>query len=238
LEGIKLDLKAMVIGNQNYATATRLLNPIADAKKVAEYLRSRGFTLTELFDATMTETKERALSLYARANLTRGLARVVPSHTTPTVYFTFYSGHAVTLDNQPCLLPVDVDPSSESSVRTFAIPFRELLASNFGITARNQLTLYSAAPGQVAEDGRGQNSPFTTAFIRHLQNSSLDVATMFSYITKEVRRTTGDRQTPWVEGSLDSPLFIGDLARSNIEGNTLISVFDACRDSPFAKVSR
>jgi len=228
-------LRAVVIGNQNYAVANRLMNPISDARAISQVLRKQGFVATEMFDLASVDMRERLSAIYAEAApRTRGIT-VRRDTTGPAVYFFFYSGHALTMDNQPCVVPVDVDMTNEASVRRYVVPFKDLLASSFGLVPRNQITLYSAAPGQVAFDGDGsRNSPFTESFTRHLQNPALDVATMFSYVTREVRRKTDDRQTPWVEGSLDSPLFLGDLGRTSLEGITLVSVLDSCRDAPFS----
>lgn len=227
-------LRAVVIGNQNYALPQiRLKNPISDAKAVAQFLRRQDFTVTELFDLTSSEAKDRIAKFYVDSSTrTRGLTR----STAPALWFFFYSGHAVSYGNQLCIVPVDVDTSKPENVKRYIIPVTDLLASKFGIEPRNQLTLYAAAPGQLAFDSGaniGSNSPFTDSFIRHLQNPALDVSTLFSYVTRDVRRSTNDAQTPWVEGSLDAPLFLGDMKRTNLEGNTLISVVDACRDAPF-----
>lgn len=234
-----LRLRGLVIGNQNYASTARLVNPIADAKRVSDTLKDQNFQVTEVFDATYAELREKAKGFYQKEANTRGIVidNSRPAAVT-TIYFLFYSGHAITYDKEPCVIAVDVNPTNEASIRRYIVPFRELLGSNFGVVPRNQLTLYSTSPGQEAQDGEGGNSPFTESLFRHMQNPALDVASMFAYVTRDVRRATQDRQVPWVEGSLDAPLFLGNLSQSNVEGDTLISVLDACRNSPFSSEKR
>lgn len=223
-------LRAAVLGNQHYSESARLMNPIADARTVAQHLRGQHFEVTELIDLTEAETRTRMARFYGVTEpLTRGIS-VAKRAPKPAVYFFFYSGHAQVVGNQLCIIPVDADTTSEERIRESAIPVRDVLAPKYGINPRNQITLYSSAPGQPSYDSSGSdNSPFTESFIRHLQNQELDVTTFFAAVTRDVRHSTGDKQAPWIEGSLDGPLYLGNIKRTSLEGTTLISVIDACR---------
>ena len=54
-----------------------------------------------------------------------------------------------------------------------------------------------------------KNSPFTVALAKHLTTPGLDVRRAFGFVRDDVLKTTGNRQEPYVYGSLggdDVPL--------------------------------
>jgi len=61
------------------------------------------------------------------------------------------------------------------------------------------LIAYSTDPGNVADDGIGDNSTFTEALLDHIETPGLDVRIMFGRVRQEVVRVTGGQQIPWVE---------------------------------------
>src|SRR5256886_3474947 len=76
-------------------------------------------------------------------------------------------------------------------------------------TSPNTLIAYSAKAGSTAQDGDGKNSPFTTALAQHLTTPGLDVRKAFGFVRDDVLKSTGNRQEPFVYGSLggeDVPL--------------------------------
>ena len=76
-------------------------------------------------------------------------------------------------------------------------------------TSPNVLIAYSAKAGSTAADGDGKNSPFTAALSHHLTKPGLDVRRAFGFVRDEVLETTGNKQEPFVYGSLggeDVPL--------------------------------
>jgi len=64
------------------------------------------------------------------------------------------------------------------------------------------LIAYSAKAGSTAMDGDGSNSPFTIALARHLATPGLDVRRAFGFVRDDVLKSTGNRQEPFVYGSL------------------------------------
>ena len=55
---------------------------------------------------------------------------------------------------------------------------------------------YAAAPGETAADGDGRNSPYTAAFLRHVERPGLEVGQMFREVAANVVEETGGRQKP------------------------------------------
>ncbi len=58
------------------------------------------------------------------------------------------------------------------------------------------IVMYSTKSGDVAMDGTGKNSPFTSALIKHIKTPGLDVNLLPSRVTKTVLELTNNRQTP------------------------------------------
>jgi Caspase domain len=66
----------------------------------------------------------------------------------------------------------------------------------------NVLIAFSAKDGTTAQDGDGRNSPFTSALLRHIEQSGLEVTFLFRVVRDEVMKTTNGTQQPYVYGSL------------------------------------
>ncbi len=71
--------------------------------------------------------------------------------------------------------------------------------------AAGSLIIYSTQPNTVAADGKGRNSPFTAALLRHIGTRGLEIRQMMSRVRKDVVDATGG-QIPWDNSSL-----IGDV---------------------------
>lgn len=68
------------------------------------------------------------------------------------------------------------------------------------------LLAYSTAPGDVATDGEGRNSPYSAALAKAIQVPGLPVEQLFKRVRVDVMERTGNRQVPWESSSL-----IGDF---------------------------
>jgi uncharacterized caspase-like protein len=69
-------------------------------------------------------------------------------------------------------------------------------------TSTDTLIAYAAKAGSTADDGDGLHSPFTAAVLKNLTVPGLDVRLAFGRVRDEVLKTTGNRQEPFVYGSL------------------------------------
>jgi uncharacterized caspase-like protein len=70
------------------------------------------------------------------------------------------------------------------------------------------LIAYATAPGQVALDGEGVNSPFSAALSRHIGTPGLEVQQMLTRVRAEVVATTKSRQVPWSHSSLLGEVYL------------------------------
>lgn len=66
--------------------------------------------------------------------------------------------------------------------------------------ARGTLIAHATEPGNVAEDGSGRNSPFTTSLLQHIETPGLSIESLFKRVATDVIQATNDRQSPWLEG--------------------------------------
>ena len=72
---------------------------------------------------------------------------------------------------------------------------------------------YSTAPGMEAQDGDGNHSPYTSAFLNNARKPNLPIEQLFKQVRLEVNNATRGRQTPWESSSLTSDFyFFGDTA--------------------------
>lgn len=66
----------------------------------------------------------------------------------------------------------------------------------------NTMIAFAAKAGSTAEDGDGKDSPFAVALAAHLMTPGLDLRRAFGYVRDDVLKATGDRQEPFIYGSL------------------------------------
>ena len=67
-----------------------------------------------------------------------------------------------------------------------------------------------SAPGQVALDGEGANSPFSAALSRHIGTPGLEVQQMLTRVRAEVVAATKGKQVPWSNSSLLGEVYLAE----------------------------
>jgi tetratricopeptide (TPR) repeat protein len=70
------------------------------------------------------------------------------------------------------------------------------------------LIAFATAPGQVALDGEGGNSPFSAALSRHIGTPGLEVQQMLTRVRAEVVAATKGKQVPWSNSSLLGEVYL------------------------------
>jgi uncharacterized caspase-like protein len=91
--------RALIFGNGNYAHTTPLLNPSNDARDLAKVLEQLDFEV------------QLALDMDLRTML-REIGRFESSLQKGDLGLFYYAGHAVQVNNQNFLIPVDFDQAS------------------------------------------------------------------------------------------------------------------------------
>jgi hypothetical protein len=97
------------------------------------------------------------------------------------------------------------------------------------------LIAYSTAPGDVAADGEGRNSPYSEALAEAIHGSSEPAELMFKRVRDQVRRNTASRQTPWESSSLTGDNFYfaqRPVIGAGAEAATDVGIPSATRETP------
>lgn len=89
---------------------------------------------------------------------------------------------------------------------------------------------FATSPGDVALDGEGSNSPFTSALIRHIDTPNASIQTVMTRVTGDVYQETEKRQRPWVNASLIGEVFLNK--RSVAPSTTVASLGDTSTTTP------
>ena len=227
---------ALVIGNSEYGTQLRLLNPRNDAQDMADSLRSLGFEVILRVDAD-------------KQGFLQALAEFARAVTGADIGLFFYAGHGMQYYGNNYLMPVGAQLLDEVSVRFELIALDEIqraLDRSAGVRilvldacrnnpltaeltrsmrtsnrdasisrglarieqARGTVVAYSTQANEIAEDGTARNSPFTRALLDNLREPGLEIGAMFRKVATRVYETTRGKQVPELSISLLSEVFL------------------------------
>ena len=226
---------ALVLGNSAYQNVAPLPNPVNDGAVIAATLKDAGFDVVDSrHDLPAAETR-RALRDFADRARDADIAVVYyaghgmeldgANYLIPVdaklerdtdVYDEAFSLERILLAVEPArqlrLVILDAcrdNPFAKIMKRTVASRAIGRGLAKVEPTSPNTLIAYSAKAGSTALDGDTRNSPFTTALAKHLTTPGLDVRRAFGFVRDDVLKNTGNRQEPFVYGSLggdDVPL--------------------------------
>ncbi len=89
----------------------------------------------------------------------------------------------------------------------------------------NTIIAYSTAPGEIALDGAGANSPYTAALASVLDGPQQDIRDVLRLVRAQVRLATGGAQTPWFVDNSSSEIIIQPY-RAPVDVSSLPEVED------------
>ena len=219
---------ALVLGNSNYKNAAVLPNPVNDAAAVAATLKGAGFDIVDSRLNLSAADMRRALRDFADQARDSDLAVVyyaghgieidgtnylIPTDATlqrdTDIYDEAFSLDRVLLTIEPArqlrLVIVDAcrnNPFAETMKRTVSTRTVSRGLARIEPTTTNTLVAFAAKAGLTALDGNSKNSPYATALVKHIATPGLDVRRAFGFIRDDVLQATGNRQEPYVYGSL------------------------------------
>jgi hypothetical protein len=211
---------ALVIGNSSYESRP-LKNPVNDAEDMAIFLKSAGFQVTEIKNADIFQLRsaikkfEHDLSIYDVGLIYysghgvefRGSNYLIPvdaqlrnEQDIPRQGYDI--GNVLvraSKSNEKTLIFI-LDACRNSPIfsqnRSTTDGLTQVLAPSGAIVA------FSAAPGQVASDGNGRNSPYTAALLSQARMPNKKIEDILKETSKIVSQNTGGRQIPWYNSSL------------------------------------
>ncbi len=218
---------ALVIGNSAYAVGA-LANPRHDAELISKALKSTGFTVTKLVDADQ-QTMRRAVVEFGRK--LRGTDSVgvlyYAGHGVQVGGENFLIPIGADIKDEQEVPVEGVNLSeilrtmarSESRINIVILdacrnnPFESVVRgfAAGGLAQVNAPTgtiiAYATAPGQVALDGDGQNSPYSGALAQSIAQPGIVLEEVFRRTRRQVLAATANRQTPWEHSSLTAEFF-------------------------------
>ncbi len=225
---------ALVIGNAAYQNTPALSNPVNDADDMASALQRVGFTVQIERDlskrgmegalarfARLAEDADTAMFFYAGHGIQyRGTNYLMPVDARmddevsityellriDDVMFSLERARGVKL------LVLDAcrnNPLLDRLVRRGTTRDAGASRGLARVDARGGMVIaYSTQADQVAVDGTGRNSPFTSALVKYIAEPGLEVGSLFRRVAIEVDRATGGRQLPELWVTLRSEFYL------------------------------
>ncbi len=216
---------ALVIGNGDYAQ-NPLRNPINDANAIATVLKELGFNVTLVENANLKEMEEAAnafetalksgevgLFYYSGHGMQiDGSNYLLPVHerigSKTDIHYKAFDAGRILAHMEAAKTKVNIvilDACRDN-------PYRSLFRSihSQGLTPMNaphgSLIAYSTGPGNVAEDGSGNNSPYTRYLVKALKNP-IPVERIFKMVRENVMAETNNEQVPWESSCLTGDFY-------------------------------
>ena len=250
---------ALVIGNAEYQFVTPLTNPINDAALMEEALKNAGF---EVIRKDNLDQRGMKLALVE-------FSRLLKQGAEAGMFYYAGHGIEVDGKNYLVPIDSNMQSKEEADVFNFDVnsflammensgvpfnilvldacrnnPFRSLRTTGGGLAPMRapvgSYVAYATAPGSVAADGEGKNSPFTEALAETMAVPGLALEEVFKQTRTKVRAATGGAQVPFdssaIEGdfyftsttgnydNLESPAAVAVIAEPNVAGDAYAQV--------------
>jgi TPR repeat protein len=217
---------ALVIGNGGYAFRP-LANPPHDAALMARTLQAAGFQVTSLIDADQAAMKKGMIDF----------GRQLRGSDSVGVFYYAGHGVQIDGENYLIPVGADITELEEVALNGVSLselmktmeragsrlnlaildacrdnPFASSTRSGTrGLAAvaapSGTLIAYATAPGRVALDGQGENSPYTAALAEAIPLEGSPLEDVFRRTRRKVLEVTGGKQTPWEHSSLTGEFF-------------------------------
>ena len=227
---------ALVIGNGAYVNANKLPNPPNDASDMSAALQKMGFTViggTDLDYAAMgakigefedaARDADVTLFFYAGHGLqVNGRNFLVPTNAKldreSSLQFEAIDAETVLRSmsgsGKTAIALLDAcrdNPLSRSFARSLGKTRSTAVQQGLAVPAiagGGMLIGFATAPGDVAADGDGRNSPFTTALLKNISTPGLEIQQLMTRVKADVFETTKESQEPWHNSSLRSEVYL------------------------------
>ena len=224
---------ALVIGNSDYGSAIgKLKNPANDARLMAETLKGLGFSVDLVLDADQKAMKRAVKGFGAKL-------REAGKDATGLFYYAGH-GVQVEGTNYLLPVGAEIEAEADVEIESIAaddvmtqmqsagnavnLVFLDACRNNPLAKASRSATRglarldaprgsfvgYSTAPGDVAADGDGANSPYALALAEELRKPGISIEEAHRNVRAKVLAETGEKQTPWDSSSLTGPVVLAE----------------------------
>ena len=220
---------ALVIGNARYQHAGIVPNVVSDANAVARLLEKAGFDVVDRRSDLGSNEFMRAVSDFAALSFNADIAVIYFSGYGLAIddgnYLIAADAKLSSVpDSADEFVPLNwillavaarklnlviVDACRENPFRRVSEASSDAQGAPLGhadvkLKLHNTLIALAAKSGSVSYDGDGPNSPFASAVVKYIGQPGLDIRSALGKVRDEVVRATGNRQEPFVFGSLDA----------------------------------
>lgn len=233
---------ALVIGNSNYEHVPKLENPRNDAEDLVDKLKVLGFEVQTGLDQDfqgMRQTIRKFVNSLKGADLAlffyagHGLQVNGENYMAP-IDAHLFNENDLEFEAVPISMALE---AMERNVETSIIfldacrnnPLARNLARSMGTrsaavgrglarieTGIGTLISFATQPGNVALDGKGRNSPFTNALLKHIDTPGEDIGVIMRKVRQEVISETDGLQVPWDSSSLIGSVVLNSAVVSGI----------------------
>ena len=219
---------ALVIGNSAYAHTLQLANPRNDAQAITAALRRAGFDVHVVVDANKRAFEDALRRFGDRLDGAHAAVFFYAGHGVQVDGRNYLLPVDAKLERVRDLTYETIELSTvlremEATRRVNLIfldacrdnPMMRSLTGAAGArsvvvgrglapvdAATGTLISYATKDGNVAADGVGRNSPYTTALLSQLEQPGLEVGLMLRRVRENVIAMTNNQQVPWEYGSL------------------------------------
>lgn len=229
------DRVALIIGNGAYRTMSALRNPPNDANLMSSKLSGLGFDVVRLIDgdkaafaAALTEFGRKAqgadvaLVYYAGHGVqVNGRNWLLPIDA-DIIASTDLPGQAIKANDLLEIMEISgarLKLVFFDACRNNPLPRSLSRGTSNGLArleanAAGMMIAFATAPGDVALDGTGNNSPFTEALARLIDTPNLEVRHLMGKVRESVYVSTGQRQLPWLNEALIGEFYFGGKSES------------------------
>jgi parallel beta-helix repeat protein len=220
---------ALVIGNSNYQNVTALTNPANDAAVMEQALKGAGFDVIKYTDLDQRGMKQAMLEF----------GRKLKQGADASMFFYAGHGIEVDGRNYLVPVDSNTESKEEADIQNVEVndflalmensgvplnivvldacrnnPFRGLRSIGGGLAPVRApvgtFVAYSTAPGSVAADGTGNNSPFTIALAETMKVPGLALETVFKQTRSKVRVATGGAQVPFDSSAIEGEFYFNE----------------------------
>jgi len=227
---------ALLIGNSNYVHGGSLDNPANDVRAIKRALEGLGFTVMKYENCTQKAMK-RAMDKFGGKLKGKDVGLFFyAGHGVQVKGYNYLIPTDAKLDNEndaeyDCVKAGRILAKMESAGTRTNIVILDACRDNpferswrrrtegtglaFMDAPSGSLIAYSTAPGKTALDGRGKNSPYTSALLKHIDSPNITVLQMFQRVRSTVMDGSEYKQTPWESTSLRGDFYFSTKGTDN-----------------------
>lgn len=235
------DRVALVIGNSTYRHAAALPNPRNDATDVANALRKLNFDVVQGVDLDRLGMENAIRNFTQKSRGAKVIVFFYAGHglQVDTVNYLVPVDARIDATSDLNFAAVSLDyvlrqMDAEQRINLIFLdacrdnPFvgmdRKLATRQASVGSGlaqvkgsiDTMIAFATQPDNVALDGDGRNSPFTSALLRHLLTPGLEISSVLRRVRTDVVATTKEKQIPWDHSSLRTEVVLQPQAGKKI----------------------